>query len=82
LRIRVRPGTGLAQDTLVPQLGDQLAAGCMHLLDDALPPRQRRLAEQVRQVAFAQPGIAECGGMVDTDTFGDEQAGAAFGAPP
>ena len=66
----------VARHADMPELRHDLAADLMHRVDDTQPAIERRTVE-VRYVdAHGRDGV------VDHRAFGDDQAGAAFGAPP
>ena len=71
-----------AHDPLMPQLRGDLAAGGVHGINDAAPPRQRGFAIHERDVAAVVVIIAKRGRMIDARAFGNYQASTAFCAAP
>jgi hypothetical protein len=66
----------------VPELRKDDPTRRVHLVDDVLPSRQRRLAVQHRDVTLVETGVAQRRGMLDADSLGDDQSGLALGPAP
>jgi hypothetical protein len=73
---------GYTHDTLAPELRKDYTANGVHIRYNPTPPGERLFAVHVREVNLAEPGFAQGGRMINSNTFRDNQPRVPFRTPP